>query len=335
MAVSRFSPRPLLRRLRARRLGSGLVRLGLAVVVLAVVLRFGGSEVWTKVAHPEVVPWLLLGAGVHLGQRAARMAKWSDMLRDIPVRRRDFQFLFRTQLVGMLANLVAPVSEALKIGALARDRSEAVVVSTTIVADVALHAAGMGVVGVLGALVLGIRHPLVGGGALAVSALATLILLGLQRWPRRARGRIRYARGRTLAWTTAEVALQVAVYLIAFRALRVDVGPGRVVAIAPLLFLGDAITVTPSGLGLREGLFAAIFEVLGGAPADTAIAVGLTISAMMFAAALAGGVPALLLRGPARDDATAAVAAVEDPAADGLTRTARRRPETEAPTEPP
>ncbi len=270
-------------------------------MVLGVVFYFGGADAWTRVARPEVVPWLIAGALVHVLQRTVRIAKWADMLAETPLRRKDFPYLLQTQLIGMLANLVIPASEAVKVWAISRDKKDAIVGSSSIVGDTAMHAAGMGAVGCIGAALIGTREPLIwaGGGVLFGGSL--VVVLVCRVWPKAVRGKVRYGRPKTWFWLLFEVGLQALTYGLAFRAIELDLSTPTVMAIAPLLYLADIVMVTPSGLGVREGLFAAVLELIDNAPPDAAIAVGLMVSAMMFAASLLGGVIGLILSGRFKD----------------------------------
>lgn len=270
-------------------------------MVLGLVFYFGGADAWTRVARPEVVPWLVAGALVHVVQRTVRIAKWADMLAETPLRRKDFPYLLQTQLIGMLANLVIPASEAVKVWAISRDKKDAIVGSSSIVGDTAMHAAGMGAVGCAGAALIGTREPLIwgGGGGLLVGSLAVVLVCRV--WPASVRGKVRYGRPKTWFWLSLEVGFQALTYGLAFRAIELDLSTPTVMAIAPLLYLADIVMVTPSGLGVREGLFAAVLELVENAPPDAAIAVGLMVSAMMFAASLLGGIIGLVLSGRFKD----------------------------------
>jgi len=289
-------PHPL-DRLRGGGLRGGILRVGLGALVLGLVLYLGGADAWTRVARPEVIPWLVAGALTHLLQRTVRIAKWADMLAETPLRRRDFRYLLQTQLIGMLANLIIPVSEAVKVWAISRDRTDAVIGSTSIVGDTAMHAAGMGATGVIGAALIGSHEPVILAGGGALLGLSIVAVLVCRMWPKVARGRVRYGRSRTWFWLLWEVALQCITYGLAFRAIGLELPTATIMAIAPLLYLADIVMVTPSGLGVREGLFAAVLQLVEGAAPDAAIAVGLMVSAMMFGASLLGGVGGLILSG--------------------------------------
>lgn len=63
--------------------------------------------------------------------------------------------------------------------------------------------------------------------------------------------------------------------------------------LSPILFLSDLVMVTPSGLGLREAIFAIVLQTLSGAPPGAAVAVGLLITTMLLLTATIGGAVAL------------------------------------------
>jgi uncharacterized membrane protein YbhN (UPF0104 family) len=127
-----------------------------------------------------------------------------------------------------------------------------------------------------------------------VLALPLLAIAGLQ-WRGRARRTIRFVETGVLGWCALETGCQVLVYGVAFAAIGVDVGAVDVLALAPLLFLADVVTVTPSGLGLREALFAVVLGTVSGAPADAHVAVALLVTAILLCASAAGGIVALIL----------------------------------------
>jgi hypothetical protein len=58
--------------------------------------------------------------------------------------------------------------------------------------------------------------------------------------------------------------------------------------------------LTPSGLGVREGLFALIFSSVSASPGKTGIAVGVCVSAVYLVVAIVGGGAALVWPGAAR-----------------------------------
>ena len=66
-------------------------------------------------------------------------------------------------------------------------------------------------------------------------------------------------------------------------------------ALSPVLYIVDLLNFTPSGLGLREALFAAVMQVMPNASADVGVAAGLVLSSMLLLATLGGGGLSLLL----------------------------------------
>jgi uncharacterized membrane protein YbhN (UPF0104 family) len=79
------------------------------------------------------------------------------------------------------------------------------------------------------------------------------------------------------------------------RAVGVALPLAQLLALGPILFLADLVMLTPSGLGLREALFAIALGSLSSTPADASVAVALLITTMLLVATAAGGGIALLL----------------------------------------
>jgi hypothetical protein len=274
----------------------GVARLGAGAVIVGAVLHFSGGEVLDRVLDPALVPALIGGAAVHVAQRYARLRKWAKMIAGAGLAPRPFRYLLRVQFIGMAANQVLPVSEALKIWAVSRNRREAVVATDSIARDTALHSALIGVFGLLGWLAVGGALPgWVAGAALLMIAVPAALLVVLGRWTRTTEHRIAVGHPTVLGWATLETVAQLVVYAIGARAIGITIPFAELLALAPLLFIADLVMLTPSGLGLREALFAVVFGQLSGDPTDAGVAVGLVISAMVFVASIAGGGLALLL----------------------------------------
>jgi hypothetical protein len=277
----------------------GMLRLALGVGIVAMVLWFQGKGALERLLDPAVIPFLATGAIVHLTQRGARILKWWRMLDSTEVVQHRWTVLLRIQLIGMLANLVLPVSEALKVWAVARDRRQMMVASKSIVVETALHALMMGVAGTVALAMVGGAAPwLAWLAALAMVALPALTI-ALLRW-RRGDAAARPVRldGTVAAWCAVETTCQVMTYAIAFAALDVAVGAAQLVALSPILFLTDLAVLTPSGLGARELLFGVALTTLGHtANSDVAVAVGLLVSSMLLLATVVGAGLALVLPG--------------------------------------
>lgn len=275
----------------------GLVRLAIGIGILAAVLHWGARAAVDKLVEREVTAALALGAAIHLVQRIARILKWARMIEPSGLVERRWTFLLRVQLIGMLANLLLPVSEALKIWALSRNRRDILVTTESLFLDVALHNAMVCGLGVLGVIALGASAGSVLRAAAWLLTLAPLLLIMALQWRNRKHRTMRLADARVLGWCGLETVCQVAIYAIAFRAIGIDVGVVHVLALSPLLFLGDLVMVTPSGLGLREALFAVVLQTLSGAPADTSVAVALCVTTMLLVASAVGGTLALAAPG--------------------------------------
>ncbi len=280
---------------------AGVLRLGLGAAIVYAVVHFFARDALSLLLTREVTPILLAGAAVHLLQRAARIFKWVRMIAPSGLRDSRPWHLLRIQLIGMLANLLLPVSEAIKVWAVSRDRPDAVVAAESIVVDTALHTAMIGAAGIAGVSLAGTSsHPAVlWGAAVALTAIPPVVIVALRR---RRRGRAMHVvDGRVLAWCAVETLCQLGVYGLAMHAIGVSLPPAALLSLAPILFLADLVMVTPSGLGLREALFAVVLDALSDAPADASVAVALLVTTMLLVASAAGGGLALLL--PAREGA--------------------------------
>ena len=177
----------------------GLLRLSVGVVLVVVVLRFAGGDSWRHLRNPALIPLIVGGALIHLAQRCARVRKWQLMLVPSGVIQRPFSYLLRIQLIGMVANLALPVSEAVKVWAVSKDRIDARIGATSIVIDMAMHTALVGMIGIVSLLASGWWEPALWAVA-AVMTLAPLAVIGVAlRWP--AHGAI--AVGAPLLWLLA------------------------------------------------------------------------------------------------------------------------------------
>lgn len=274
--------------------GKGLLRLALGLGVLAVVLRFAARDAVTVILDRDVGWTLLLGVPVHLLQRAGRVEKWRRMIEHSGLVARRFTFLLRVQLIGMVANLLLPVSEALKIWAVSRSRKDLVRAGESLVIEGLLHSATVGALGLCGAIVTASASVALWAAAAAMTLLPIALIAALQ-WRGRRRRTIHIIDARVLLCCALETACQVFLYAIACRAIGIEIGVSQVLALAPLLFLGDVVMVTPSGLGLREALFSVVLQTLSGAPADASVAVALLITAILLVASALGGALALVV----------------------------------------
>lgn len=274
----------------------GLLRFGLGVALVGVVLSFAGRDSWQHLDDPALLPMVGLGALVHLCQRAARTRKWQLMLAPTSVEQRHFRYLLRIQLIGMVANLALPVSEALKVWAVSKSKSQTKVAAKSIVVDLATHTALIGAVGIGAALVARWWEPAIWAVSLTMLLLPIVAIAIARRWPAYPTDSGRIVDLRLDVWGLAaiETACQASVYAIAFTAIGVRVELLQVLALAPVLYIVDLLNFTPSGLGLREALFAAVLEVMPDASADIGVATGLLISSMLLLATLVGGGFALL-----------------------------------------
>ena len=177
----------------------------------------------------------------------------------------------------------------------------ALLATRSLLADLMLHTSALGFLSLGAATVAHVRTPLP-ALAWAVGTVMALVPLPLV-WLLVRNSELRVANLPVLGWTILETLCQLATYVLAVTAVGAELPATRTVAMAPLVYISDLVMITPAGLGLREALFAAVFDGLSGAPADLGVAAGLVISAMLFvAAAVGGGIAALL---PTKNVATA------------------------------
>jgi len=275
----------------------GLLRLAVGLAILGAVVHFGARDAVDKLIEREVTSMLVLGAAIHVLQRVARIAKWALMIQNAGLIQRRAAFLVRVQFIGMMANLLLPVSEALKIWAVSRNRRDVVVATESLLLDVGMHNAMVGGLGVLGVVAMTVAAGPVLWGAAGAMTLGPLLMIAALQYRGHKRRTIRLADARVLAWCVLETACQISIYAVALRAIGVDAGVVHLLALSPLLFLGDLVMLTPSGLGLREALFAVVLQTLSGAPADASVAVALCVTTMLLVASALGGAVALLLPG--------------------------------------
>ncbi len=200
----------------------GIVRLLAGLAVIALVVSFTGAESIDRLLDPRLAPFLLLGAAVHLTQRVARIIKWARMIAPTTLVKHSMLYLLRIQFIGMMANLLLPLSEGLKVWAVSRTRAQAKVAAESIVAETALHALLVGVAGALGIVTVANRpSTLTITVAIMVSA-PLLLLLAMKRWPRDQASRIAVVDGRVAGWCVIETSCQLAIYAITLHALGVD-----------------------------------------------------------------------------------------------------------------
>lgn len=272
----------------------GLWRVALALLLIAGVLWFTGEQTWAALQRPGVIPVVLAGAALHALQRFARIRKWALMLVGTELGRYSWRYLLRVQFMGLLANLLLPVSEALKVWAVARDRRGAWLASKSLAADLCIHTSAVGVVGALGCAMSSLAEPLPAAIWWAAAGV-TLVPLVVTAILARDRAAFHLTSWTLWAWTLAEAGCQVAIYVLAMRAVGAEFSLGMSLAIAPLVYLSDLVMITPAGLGLREALFALVFAGLSNAPSELGVAAGLLISLMLFLTAAVGGPIAMLL----------------------------------------
>ena len=271
----------------------GLLRFGLGVALVGLVLVFVGGDSWQHLNDPALLPMIGSGAVIHLLQRTARIRKWQIMIRPSGVTSRSYLYLLRIQLIGMVANMALPVSEAVKVWAVAKDRSDVKVSAKSIVVDMATHTSLIGLVGVVACAAAGWWEPALWVVSLTMLLGPLIVIAVARRWPKTAP----IIDDTLSVWGLAalETACQVSLYAIAFHAIDVPITTWHVLGLAPVLYIVDLLNFTPSGLGLREALFAGVLAVMPGVTADLGVATGLVISSMLLLATLVGGGLALLL----------------------------------------
>lgn len=275
-----------------------MLRLAVGLAVVAIVLWIAGRDAYAPLLDLRMIPFVLGGATLHLLQRATRMRKWFFMIAGADLLKRSFWSLMRIQLIGMLVNLVLPLSEGMKAWSVSRDRRELAVAIKSLVADMALHTAFVGASGVVGVLLLTDAA----WASWAVSFLfalgAPVVMLAIHFFTKEQGARVRFLDVRVLGWCALEWAAQLGVYGLAVQALGLSVSLPSLFALASLLYVTDLVMITPQGVGAREAVFAAALALLPGATATTGVTMGLIISAMLLVASILGGTAGLLLPDP-------------------------------------
>ncbi|MBI5487251.1 MAG: flippase-like domain-containing protein [Deltaproteobacteria bacterium] len=282
---------------------AGLARLAAGAALLTILVVVVGTDVLAPLLRFENAGLLLGGAVLVFAERFVRILKWHAILQGLPLVPRNWTFLLRLQLVGLLANLAIPSSEPLKVWAVCRTRRDIVLASETLVLDIAALSAavGLGALIVAAALALAAAAPgwlpLPGAMLLALSAGVVAAI----RWrPRRDPNAVPRLPPRAWALSAAEAGCVYGIHFAAMTAAGVPMGWAWAAAILPLLYLGQLVMLTPSGLGVREALFALIFSGISASPGKTGVAVGVCVSAMYLAVAVAGGAAALAWPGDTR-----------------------------------
>ncbi len=276
----------------------GLLRLGLGLALVGAVIWFTGASSLELLLDRQVALLLVVGSVVQIGLRVCRILKWSRIIEPAGLVKRPWTYLLRIQLIGMLGNVALPMSEPLKVWAVAANRRQVLRASESIVIETTVHTCLVGVAGCLGLLLAGSSFPaLVWWAAGGMAAIPVVLIAGLGWWPRRERPSFHIVDLRVIGWAAGETACQLAVYALAVRAIGIDVQLEQLLALGPLLFVTDLAMVTPSGLGVREAVYAVVLQSLSGAPPEAAVAVGLLVSTMLMVAAITGGGVALALPG--------------------------------------
>jgi uncharacterized membrane protein YbhN (UPF0104 family) len=270
------------------------LRIAAGAALVAAVLWIAGPSSLRHLEDPSLLPLIGAGAAIHLMQRSFRVRKWQLMIAPSSLHQRSFRYLMRIQFIGMLANLALPVSDALKVWAVSRAKRDVAFGAKTILVEMSLHSCAIGVAGAIAAAAARWWDGAL-WGAVGVMIVGPLAVVVVARRVRRPAGEYRDTAPQVLLFNVLETTCQLAIYAIAFSALGSDVDTVRVLALAPVLYLVDLANFTPSGLGLREALFAAVLSVLPNGDAQTGVAIGLLISSMLLLATLIGGAVALAI----------------------------------------
>jgi len=276
----------------------GLLRMSVGLVVVAVVLWVSGKDAWAPLLDVRMIPFVLGGAAVHLAQRATRMRKWFFMIEGMDLLKRSFWSLMRIQLIGLVVNLVLPLSEGLKAWSVSRDRRDLTVAIKSLVADMALHTSFIGASGLVGVLLVADASWISWAVSLLFALGAVVVMIFIHYFTKEQGAAVRFLDARVLGWCALEAVTQLGVYGLATQALGLSVTLPVLLALAPLLYVTDLVMVTPQGVGAREAVFAAAVALLPGATAQTGVAMGLIISAMLLVASILGGTAGLLLPDP-------------------------------------
>lgn len=273
----------------------GMLRLVVAVLLLWLLTRMFGERAWERLLRAENLSPILAGAILAIVERVFRIRKWALLLDDFPVRRPGWTYLLRIQFIGLFANLVIPSSELLKVWAVARNRREAVSAAVSILLDIVMSSAVIGLAALVAAVPLAAERPwllLPGAGFVLAAVLITWWIL---RHVGRSSGYPVRLKAMTWLLSGAEALCMIALHAVALDAIGVDLSFLVLVAAYPLLHLMVLVVLTPSNLGLRASVFTLVFAGVSSAPADVAVALGLTVSSMLVLASALGGLLALLI----------------------------------------
>ncbi len=285
-----------------------ILRLFLGVLLLSMVLWWTGTEVIDRLWQRDTLPLLLAGVCLSILQRALRVCKWTWIVSQSGLGEYKLGYLLRIQYVGLLINLLAPLSETMKIWAISRTRKHVPVAFFTLVLDttylgLAVAILGMGGAGLVMVGAVDAVLPLwIAGFAVALGLVALTIIFFTRRW---LHSRPEHAKIRKYGWMhysavgLAESVCILGTFALAMYAVGLGHSLAVLAAVYPLLFFSHLIMLTPSGLGMREAIFAAVFASVSEEPSQAAVAVGLMVSAMNLATAVLAGSTALLLPGSA------------------------------------
>jgi uncharacterized membrane protein YbhN (UPF0104 family) len=166
-----------------------------------------------------------------------------------------------------------------------------------------MHTALIGLLGIVCASIARWMEPAVWAVSLTMFIGPLVVIAVARRWPAppAGAGPIVDAAPRLWGLATIETVCQVSIYAVAFTAIGVPMPLLQLLALAPVLYIVDLLNFTPSGLGLREALFAGVLAVMPNVSSDIGVAAALMISSMLLLATLVGGGLALLIPAPIGD----------------------------------
>lgn len=322
--------------MRAQLKSANLIKIGVSLVVLAIVVQRVGADNLLDALRRVDMRWFAVALAIHLLGIAVRAYRWSLLIASLgaPV---SFGRLLYLYLVGNFFNTFLPTGiggDVVKIVELAPERGGATAFSTVFVDRLT---------GILGSSLIALAAVLTLPGSVPseVRALVVIIAGGivfatwmltqgkyLDRliWQSRffsnlplagklhkiylaltsySIGAIARATLVSLPFTLTLIATQVALSL----ALGLNVDVRYFVIFTPIVALAQVLPISLNGLGIREGAFALLFASVGVAASD-AVAMSLLYQLLRALSGLLGGV--LYIIGNLRDEAAGRRASTPD-----------------------
>lgn len=302
--------------MRARFKPANLIKIGVSLIVLAIVIQRVGADDLLDALRSVDMRWLAAALATHLLGIAVRAYRWSVLIASLgaPV---PFGRLLYLYFVGNFFNTFLPTGiggDVVKIIELAPERGGATAFSTVFV-DRLTGILGSSLIALAAAVTLPgdvpseVRTLVVvvsGGIVFATLALTQGKYLDRLIWQSRLFSNLPFA-GKLhkayVALTSYSVGAVIRATLISLpftltlivtqvvlsRALGLDIDARYFVIFTPIVALTQVLPISLNGLGIREGAFAALFASVGVAAPD-AVAMSLLYQLLRALTGLLGGV---------------------------------------------